>query len=105
MLAVTPRNARAIRGKPLPARTELLAARPAPGVSPTAQEVRVRIETGVMHQIRCHLASLGWPIVGDPIYGEVPSSRLWLHAETLEFRLASGTWLSVEAALPDGWPD
>lgn len=32
--------------------------------------VKVRIETGVRHQIRVHMASLGHPIVGDSLYDE-----------------------------------
>jgi 23S rRNA (cytosine1962-C5)-methyltransferase len=39
-------------------------------------------ETGRPHQIRVHLAHIGCPVVGDPLYGPVdrPAPRLYLHA-------------------------
>ncbi|MFL5355251.1 RluA family pseudouridine synthase [Archangium sp.] len=48
--------------------------------------VEVRISTGVLHQVRAHLAAVGAPIVGDMLYGgrEEPGlSRFFLHAKAL----------------------
>ncbi|HEV2983799.1 MAG TPA: RluA family pseudouridine synthase [Vicinamibacterales bacterium] len=38
--------------------------------------LRCRLVTGRRHQIRVHLAARGWPIVGDPAYGEPHWSRI-----------------------------
>jgi 23S rRNA (cytosine1962-C5)-methyltransferase len=42
--------------------------------------------TGRTHQIRVHAADAKIPIIGDALYGGSPSSRLGLHAETLELQ-------------------
>ena len=54
--------------------------------------VDVALETGRTHQIRVHLAHLGHPVVGDPVYGGVSElarslglDRPFLHARRLEF--------------------
>ena len=53
--------------------------------------LEVDLLTGKTHQIRAHLAYLGWPVLGDPKYGPrkkndaVSAKRQMLHAIRLEF--------------------
>ena len=68
----------------------------------------VHPKTGRTHQIRVHLASIGHPIVGDPLYGPrraaeaagLSAPRLMLHAESLEFSDGAGNRFMFEAPLP-----
>ncbi len=80
--------------------------------------MRCRLETGRTHQIRVHMADLGHPVLGDPLYGKakallprsVPESvkhfvetggRQALHAATLGFtHPIKGEPLRFESALP-----
>lgn len=64
--------------------------------------IEARPMTGRMHQIRAHLAELGCPILGDPIYGAgaLTAARLMLHAAGLELTLPDGTPLVLEAPVP-----
>ncbi len=63
----------------------------------------VRLETGRTHQIRVHLAAIGLPVVGDPIYG-VPDPELkrqFLHAWRLAFpHPVTGEPVEAESPLP-----
>jgi 23S rRNA pseudouridine1911/1915/1917 synthase len=67
--------------------------------------VEVRIVTGVMHQIRAHLAFLGHPVVGDMLYGGPAAGlpgleRHFLHAAVLGFERPEGGRVRVESPLP-----
>ena len=80
--------------------------------------IQCNLETGRTHQIRVHMAHIGHPLVGDPLYGgglKLPKRatpelvatlrgfrRQALHAERLSFEHpATGEALSFEAARPD----
>ena len=69
--------------------------------------VRCQIHTGLTHQIRVHLKSLGHPLLGDATYGWKPNPalpkppRVMLHAEHLVFtHPVSGKVLDLQAPLP-----
>jgi 23S rRNA pseudouridine1911/1915/1917 synthase len=68
--------------------------------------VELQPETGRTHQLRVHLAWLGYPVVGDRVYGyrkqPLLKQRHFLHAHKLEFTHPStGVALSLTAPLPD----
>jgi 23S rRNA pseudouridine1911/1915/1917 synthase len=70
--------------------------------------LRVRLETGRTHQVRVHLASIGFPVLGDPVYGRsrgLPESvtleRQALHAALLGVtHPRTGERLRLESPLP-----
>lgn len=47
--------------------------------------VLVNLKTGLRHQIRAQLSHLGFPILGDELYGGRKADRLFLHALRYEF--------------------
>jgi len=87
----------------------------APNVRPTTTTFEVSLNSGRPHQIRIHLASIGHPLVGDPLYGlsGQPLENLpglpgdggyFLHARFLKFHHPiTGEPIELEAALPDGF--
>jgi len=68
--------------------------------------VEVRIVTGAMHQIRAHLAWLGYPVAGDLLYGGEAARLVGLARQALHaFRLGfdppeGGLRVRVESPLP-----
>ena len=50
-----------------------------------ATYVECRLETGRTHQVRVHMASLGHPLIGDPVYGSARKAHREI-LETLNFR-------------------
>jgi len=73
--------------------------------------LKVSIHTGRKHQIRRHMADLGWNIVGDPLYGrrnvnhraaeELKLERQFLHACELKLAFRGESVISVKSDLPD----
>ena len=65
--------------------------------------LRVTLETGRTHQIRVHLAAIGLPVVGDPVYGvrDHALGRQFLHAARLAFPHPwSGERIDASSPLP-----
>jgi len=72
--------------------------------------IECRLETGRTHQIRVHMASIGYPILGDEVYGKAssPLNKRYnlegqtLHAEVLGFKHPStGEYVETVAPLPE----
>ena len=72
--------------------------------------VALKLETGRTHQIRVHMAYLGHPVAGDPVYG--PKNGVTylngqcLHAGIIGFdHPSTGEHIRLEAPLPDYFTD
>jgi 23S rRNA pseudouridine1911/1915/1917 synthase len=70
----------------------------------SASLVEVQILTGVLHQVRAHLAAVGAPVWNDAQYGGTPDptlGRFFLHAAKLSLaHPTTGKTVSVESPLP-----
>ncbi len=72
--------------------------------------VALKLETGRTHQIRVHMAYLGHPVAGDPVYGPkngvTSLNGQCLHAGVLGFvHPSTGENIRLEAPLPDYFTD
>jgi len=68
--------------------------------------LKLRLETGRTHQIRVHMAHIGHPVAGDPVYGPQKVIKSLggqcLHAGVLGFRHPiTGEYMEFSAPLPD----
>ena len=105
-------------GKPSKSLAKVISRAPSSTASsstPGTTTFEVRLSSGRPHQIRIHLASIGHPLVGDPLYGLTgqPLENLpglpgdggyFLHAQFLNFQHPiTGEQINLEAALPDGF--
>ena len=90
-----------------------------PDAPPLASLLSCRLETGRTHQIRVHMAHIGHPVIGDPLYGKGFASRVAVLPEKLRSAIlsskgqalhaavlgiahpATGEWMVFEAVLPE----
>lgn len=68
--------------------------------------LEIKIDTGRTHQIRVHMAKIGYPVVGDMVYSngknEFGIEGQMLHAKSLEFsHPITGKKMHLEAPLPE----
>ncbi|MBX8993590.1 MULTISPECIES: RluA family pseudouridine synthase [Staphylococcus] len=47
-------------------------------------QLELKLDTGRTHQIRVHLAEIGHPVLGDPLYGNSTLRQLQLHSHKIE---------------------
>jgi 23S rRNA pseudouridine1911/1915/1917 synthase len=104
-------------GKPSKSLAKVISRAPSSTTSTTTSTTtfEVSLSSGRPHQIRIHLASIGHPLVGDPLYGLTgqPLENLpglpgdggyFLHAQFLKFHHPiTGEQINLEAALPSGF--
>ena len=102
-------------GKPSKSRARVISRSESTTANAGTTTFEVSLDSGRPHQIRIHLASIGHPLVGDPLYGVtgqplenspgLPGDGGYLlHAQYLRFQHPiTGEQIDLEAALPSGF--
>ncbi|HEX3099869.1 MAG TPA: RluA family pseudouridine synthase [Patescibacteria group bacterium] len=72
--------------------------------------IKVKLHTGRTHQIRVHFSSLGFPLIGDELYGgkkvmKFGLNRQFLHAKKIEVQLPDSQWIEAETDMPKDLKD
>ncbi len=71
--------------------------------------IEARLETGRTHQIRVHMRYIGYPLLGDPLYGKGDKNPFHmvgqaLHARTIGFiHPRTGEEMEFSVGLPSIW--
>ncbi len=67
--------------------------------------VELKPRTGRTHQLRIHMAHIGTPILGDPVYNpkSPKADRMYLHATSLEITIPEGKRMTFEVPLPESF--
>jgi len=69
--------------------------------------IEAKLETGRTHQIRVHMKYIGYPLLGDPLYGKGAKNPFFfegqaLHAKTIGFvHPSTGEYMEFSADLPE----
>jgi tRNA pseudouridine32 synthase/23S rRNA pseudouridine746 synthase len=74
------------KGQPAATTWKVMGRSASPGEAAKLTWLALEPLTGRTHQLRVHCAAMGWPIVGDPIYGTAPrmeAPALQLHAREI----------------------
>ena len=65
--------------------------------------LELQLETGRTHQIRCHMAHIGHPVVGDELYGG-GEGQVHLHVCKLSFvHPRTKNFMSLTSPMPEAW--